>query len=198
MFTSPILLSICASCVDIPSSTLSISLWSLVFMSLTERLQEKITIIKVWMTNTLKFATVNDSQNKNTEYHLRIKILKNITVTKSTAKFFNWYLSYIWIDNLPGHFLFCLVHCISKWLGCKCVYFDRVRQTTDYYFTPLLDLKNLRIYLPTSCYQSPVLPLSIIKANFYGAVLKVHFTPLFHISYIFTAGHSIKLTRVKA
>lgn len=32
------------------------------------------------MTNTLKFATVNDSQNKNTEYHLRIKILK---------KFFN-------------------------------------------------------------------------------------------------------------
>lgn len=150
------------------------------------------------MTITLKFTTVNDSQNKNTEYHLRIKILKNITVTKSTAKFFNWYLSYIWIDNLPGHFLFCLVHCISKWLGCKCVYFDRVRQTTDYYFTPLLDLKNLRIYLPTSCYQSPVLPLSIIKANFYGAVLKVHFTPLFHISYIFTAGHSIKLTRVKA
>lgn len=197
MFTSPILLSICASCVDIPSSTLSISLWS-VFMSLTERLQEKITIIKVWMINTLKFTTVNDSQNKNTEYHLRIKILKNITVTKSTAKFFNWYLSYIWIDNLPGHFLFCLVHCISKWLGCKCVYFDRVRQTTDYYFTPLLDLKNLRIYLPTSCYQSPVLPLSIIKANFYGAVLKVHFTPFFHISHIFTAGHSIKLTRVKA
>lgn len=88
MFTSPILLSICASCVDIPSSTLSISLWS-VFMSLTERLQEKITIIKVRMTNTLKFTTVNDSQNKNTEYHLRIKILKNITVTKSTDKFFN-------------------------------------------------------------------------------------------------------------
>lgn len=43
------------------------------------------------MTNTLKFTTVNDSQNKNTEYHLRIKILKNITVTKSTAtgKFYN-------------------------------------------------------------------------------------------------------------
>lgn len=40
------------------------------------------------MTNTLKFTAVNDSQNKNTEYHLRIKILKNITVTKSTAKFF--------------------------------------------------------------------------------------------------------------
>lgn len=41
------------------------------------------------MTNTLKFTAVNDSQNKNTEYHSRIKILKNITVTKSTAKFFN-------------------------------------------------------------------------------------------------------------
>lgn len=174
MFTSPILLSICASCVDIPSSTLSISLWSLVFMSLTERLQEKITIIKVWMTNTLKFTTVNDSQNKNTEYHLRIKILKNITVTKSTDKFFNWYLSYIWIDNLPVHFLFCLVHCISKWLGCKCVYFDRVRQTTDYYFTPLLDLKNLSSYfmLPitsaASQHNQSKFLWSSIKSAFYA------------------------------
>jgi hypothetical protein len=37
--TSPMLLSIWASCVEIPSKTLSMSLWSLVVMSLMERLQ---------------------------------------------------------------------------------------------------------------------------------------------------------------
>lgn len=147
------------------------------------------------MTNTLKFTTVNDSQNKNTEYHLRIKILKNITVTKSTAKFF--------IDIFPTYKLIIYQYIF---FSVQFIVFQNDQGASVYILTEsdrpqiiiLLHCQILRIYLPTSCYQSPVLPLSIIKANFYGAVLRVHFTPLFHISYIFTAGHSIKLTRVKA
>lgn len=41
------------------------------------------------MINILKFIIVNDFQNKNIEYYLRIKILKNIIVIKFIVKFFN-------------------------------------------------------------------------------------------------------------
>lgn len=41
------------------------------------------------MINILKFIIVNDFQNKNIEYYLRIKILKNIIVIKFNVKFFN-------------------------------------------------------------------------------------------------------------
>lgn len=41
------------------------------------------------MINILKFIIVNDFQNKNIEYYLRIKILKNIIVIKFIDKFFN-------------------------------------------------------------------------------------------------------------
>lgn len=41
------------------------------------------------MINILKFVIVNDFQNKNIEYYLRIKILKNIIVIKFIVKFFN-------------------------------------------------------------------------------------------------------------
>lgn len=41
------------------------------------------------MINIMKFITVNDFQNKNIEYYLRIKILKNIIVIKFIVKFFN-------------------------------------------------------------------------------------------------------------
>lgn len=41
------------------------------------------------MINILKFVIVNDFQNKNIEYYLRIKILKNIIVIKFIVKFLN-------------------------------------------------------------------------------------------------------------
>lgn len=41
------------------------------------------------MINILKFIIVNDFQNKNIEYYLRIKILKNIIVIKFIVKFLN-------------------------------------------------------------------------------------------------------------
>lgn len=41
------------------------------------------------MINILKFIIVNDFQDKNIEYYLRIKILKNIIVIKFIVKFFN-------------------------------------------------------------------------------------------------------------